>query len=105
MKRSAATICVVAMASFFLANALAAAEIQQMQATGKVISIDPQGTSIAILANVGKKSMEVRTTIDQDTVVEVKGKLSSVKDIDVGDTVTISYPIGDELHAKLIRKE
>jgi hypothetical protein len=105
MKSSAETIWLVTVLTFFLANALTVAEIGKMEATGTVISIDPQGTAITISAKVRKKTMEVRTIVGRDTAIKVKGKPGTLRDINVGDTVTVRYPKADDFHAKEIRKE
>lgn len=106
MKRSAAVVLVVVMVAFFLAGAAVAAEKGKMEtATGKVTAIDPQGKAITINAMVGKEAMDVGTAVDKDTVIKVGGKTASLKDIKVGDTVTIRYLRSNDLYAKEITKK
>ena len=104
MKRSVATICAASVMSLFLATALTVGELGKLEATGKVISIDPYGKSITISAKVGAKTMEVETIIDKNTLIKVKGSRATLRDIDVGDTVTVRYIKADDFYAKEVRK-
>ena len=72
MKRSVTPICAASVISLFLATGLTVAELGKLEATGKVISIDPYGKSITISAKVGAKKMEVETIIDKNAVIKVK---------------------------------
>ena len=106
MKRWVLTAFVLLAVPFFLANLVTAAETGKMAtATGKVTSIDPQGAAITISVNIGKEGMVVGTTVDKDTMVKVGGKPATLKDIQVGDTVTIRYLKSDNLYAKVITKK
>ena len=48
--------------------------------------------------------MDVGAVVDNDTVVKVKGKTATLRDIRVGDTVTVRYLKSDNLYAKEITK-
>lgn len=74
-------------------------------ATGKVTSIDPQGKAITVSAMAGKEAMDVGTVVDKDTMIKVSGKAATLKDIKVGDTVTIHFLRSDNLYAKEIVKK
>lgn len=72
-------------------------------ATGIVTSVDPQGKAIAISEKIaGKGAMDVGTIVDKDTIVKMKGKEATLKDVKVGDSVTIHYVKSDDLYAKEI---
>jgi hypothetical protein len=74
-------------------------------ATGKVASIDPQGKAITITEKIaGKGDMDVGAIVEKDTIVKISGKEASLKDIKVGDTVTIHYLKSNDLYAKEISK-
>ncbi len=49
--------------------------------------------------------MDVGTVVDKDTIVKVKGKEASLKDVKVGDTVTVRFLRSNDLYAKEIMKE
>jgi hypothetical protein len=73
--------------------------------TGKVASVDPQGKAITVMAKNGAKGMiDVGTIVNQNTVVKVKGKTASLKNIKPGDRVTVHYLKGNDLYAKEIMK-
>jgi hypothetical protein len=74
-------------------------------ATGKVASVDPQGKAITVMAKSGTKGMiDVGTIVNKETVVKVKGKTASLKNIKPGDTVTVHYMKTNDLYAKEIMK-
>jgi Cu/Ag efflux protein CusF len=106
MKRSVVMALVVVMVSFFLVGVVVAEEKGKMEtASGKVTSIDPQGKAITINAMVGNQALDVGTAVDKDTVIKVGGKTATLKDIKVGDTVTIRYLRSNDLYAKEIIKK
>jgi hypothetical protein len=89
-----------------MASAATTAETGKMEAVnGKVTAIDPQGKAITLSAKVGKEATDVGTIVDKDTVIKIKGKIAILKDIEVGDTVTIRYLRSDDLYAKEIVKK
>jgi DNA-directed RNA polymerase subunit E'/Rpb7 len=91
---------------FFMANAATTAETGKMEAvTGKVTAVDPQGMAITISAKAGKEIMDVGAIVNKDTRVKAKGKATTLKDIRVGDTVTVRYLRSDDLYAKEIAKK
>ena len=105
MKRSLVVVCVMVAAAFFLTNAATAAQIGKMETeTGKVTSVDPWGKAITISAKAGKETMDVGAVVDNDTLIKVKGKTATLRDIRVGDTVTVRYLKSDNLYAKEITK-
>lgn len=61
--------------------------------------------AITISWNVGKEALDVRTIVDNGTLVKVGGKSATLQDIKVGDTVTIGYLKSDNLYAKEIAKK
>jgi hypothetical protein len=66
----------------------------------------PSRKAITISEKIGgKKTMDVGTVVDKDTVVKVKRKEATLKDIKAGDTVTIRYMRSNDLYAKEIIKE
>lgn len=74
-------------------------------ATGKVTSIDPQGQAITITEKItGNEAMDVGTIVSKDTIVKIGGKEATLKDLKVGDTVTIHYLKSNDLYAKEISK-
>ena len=106
MKRSVVMACVMLLVAFFLASVVTGQEMGKMQtATGKIISVDPQGTAITISWKVGKEELVVGAIVDKDTMVKVKGKTATLQDIKVGDSVTIRYLKSDNLYAKEITKK
>jgi len=106
MKRPVVVVCLMVAVSFFLANAVMAAEAVKTETkTGKVTSIDPQGKAITISAKAGKEALDVGVIVDKDTMIKVKGKAATLKDIKVGDTVTIRYVRSNDLYAKVITKK
>jgi hypothetical protein len=61
---------------------------------------------IVIAQNVGgKEPLDVGTIVDKDTVVKIKGETASIKDLKVGDMVTIRYIRSNDLYAKEIMKK
>jgi hypothetical protein len=68
-------------------------------ATGKVASIDPQGKAITITEKIARKeAMDVGTIVNKDTIVKIRGKEATLKDVKVGDTVTIHYLNSHDLY-------
>lgn len=106
MKRSIAMTCVFLLVALFLAGVATAQETGKMEtATGVVTSVAPQGTAITIDWKVGNEVFDVGTIVDQGTVVKVGGKVATLQDIKVGDTVTIRWLKSDNLYAKEITKK
>lgn len=114
MKKSVMMICVTVVVSFFLVNALTAAEKGRMvTATGKVTAVDLQDKKITISAKSkrsygqrqplsegspfsvsGADAVVVSTitaTVEKHTVIKVRGKAATLADISEGDTVTVRY--------------
>lgn len=73
--------------------------------TGNVKAIDPKGTAIVVSEMIGKSEMVVGVIITPETVVEIKGKKGDLKDIKVGDRVTLIYERTKDLYAKKIIKK
>jgi hypothetical protein len=106
MKKSVMIICAMTLISFFLAGAAMAADMGKTRtATGKVTSVDPQGTALTITTGAGKAMMDVGVIVDKDTAIMVKGKKAALDAIKVGDRVTITYAVTDNLYAKRIVKK
>ncbi len=105
MKRTVIVVCALAIVSFFVTNVVAAAEMNKMETeTGKVIAVDQHGTAMTLLAKVGKEVMDVGVIVDGNTVVKANGKPATLRDIAVGDVVTVRYLKSDDLYAKEIVK-
>lgn len=74
-------------------------------ATGKVMSIDPQGKAITISTKAAEEAMDVGVIVNDETVIKVKGKKAALSDIKAGDTVKIKYLRSNDLYAKEIEKK
>lgn len=75
MKKPVFVVLAAALSVLLVTAAMAAESGKMETATGKVTSIDPEGTAITISANMGgKEAMDVGTIVDKDTIVKVKGK-------------------------------
>ncbi len=107
MKRSVFVMVMLLIACFLIAGVAIAGEKEKMEtATGKVTSVDPQGTAITISVKAGGGgTMDVGTIVNSDTKVRVKGKQAALSDIKEGDNVTIRYVRTDDLYAKEISKK
>ena len=107
MKNITKVVLVLLALSFFLAGTAMAAEKGKMEtATGKVTAIDPEGKGIVIgVKSITPDLLDVGCVIDKDTVIKVNGKKATLKDIKVGDTVTIRYLRSSDLFAKEIIKK
>lgn len=73
--------------------------------TGKVTAIDPDGKAIVVKEKVGKSEMVVGAIVTPETVVEISGKKGELKDIKIGDRVTLIYERTTDLYAKKIVKK
>ncbi len=108
MRKSVNVVLALLIVTLMLINVSAASASMEkgklLTATGKVISVDPQGKAISIYENSGKQKVDVGTIVDENTVVKVHGKKASLSDIKPGDTVTIKYLKSDNLYAKEIVK-
>ncbi|HVN96447.1 MAG TPA: hypothetical protein VMT62_08460 [Syntrophorhabdaceae bacterium] len=106
MNRSIITVLALLIGYFLLFNMAVADEKARMEtATGKVISVDPQGKAITITAKIGSETMDVGTIVDKDTKIMIKGKPAPINDIKLGDTVTVRYLKSDNLYAKEVSKK
>lgn len=73
--------------------------------SGKVKAIDPSGRAIVVYQGEGKSEMVVGAIVTNETEVVVRGKPASLKDLKVGDQVTLIYVRTDDLYAKKIVKK
>ena len=109
MKKSLPVILALLIGTMMIINITVASAVEEMgkmmTATGKVTSVDPQGTAITISAKAGKQMEDVGVIVNEQTVVKVKGKKASLSEIKPGDTVQIRYLKSDNLYAKEITKK
>jgi len=109
MKKSVFVVLALLIGSMMIASITLTSAAEEkgkmMTATGKVMSVDPQGTAITISAKTGKQMEDVGAIVNEQTVVKVKGKKASLSDIKPGDTVQIRYLKSDNLYAKEITKK
>lgn len=73
--------------------------------TGKVTAIDPKGAAIVVSERVGKSEMVVGVIVTPETVIKIGNKKGELKDLKLGDRVTISYERTTDLYAKTIVKK
>jgi hypothetical protein len=78
--------------------------------TGRVIAIDPHERAIVInTAGTGNSAMTIGAVIEGDTALVIRGKNVPVsdllKEVRVGDRVTLKYTKTDDLYAKEIIKK
>ncbi len=108
MRNSVRVVLALLVGTMLLINITAASASMEKgtirSATGKVISVDPQGKAITISEKAGNKAVDVGTIVNEHTVVKVNGKKASLSDIKPGDTVTIKYLKSDNLYAQEIVK-
>ncbi|MCX7857089.1 MAG: hypothetical protein N2513_03775 [Deltaproteobacteria bacterium] len=73
--------------------------------TGRVKAIDPKGTAIVVSEMIGKSEMVVGVIVTPETVVKIGKKKADLKDLKIGDRVTITYERTHDLFAKTIVKK
>jgi len=73
--------------------------------SGKVVAVDPSGKAIVVSEMVGKSEMVVGVIVTQDTEVKIGNKKAEIKDLKVGDRVTVTYERTNDLYAKKIVKK
>ena len=109
MKKSVLIVLALLIGSLMIISIIAASAAEEKgkmeTATGKVMSVDPQGKAVTISAKAGKQIMDIGVIVNDQTVVKVKGKKASLSDIKAGDTVKLKYLRTDNLYAKEIIKD